>query len=128
MTARSCRSDLRRALSLIACLLLVAPAVQARPEVIREGMKYYSDEYFESGLVKDIESEKNYEEIYQHYTYYEVVYDSQGRVTVFKEYKQGAVIVEELYRYAADSPEVERTVVVPGKPPQVTLSTDPKRE
>ena len=55
MAARSRRADLCRGLSLIACLLLVAPAVQARPEVIREGMKYYSDEYFESGLVKDIE-------------------------------------------------------------------------
>ena len=128
MTARSRRPDLYRGISLIACLLLVAPAVQSRPEVTREGMKYYSDEYFENGLVKDIESEKNYEEIYQHYTYYEVVYDAQGRVTVFKEYKQGAVIVEELYRYTPGSPDVERTVMVPGRPPQLTRSKDLKRE
>jgi len=113
---------------LIACLLLVAPAVQPRPEVIREGIKYYSDEYFEDGLVKDIESEKNYEEIWQHYTYYEAVYDSQGRVRVFKEYKQGAVIFEAHYRYALDSADVERTVLLPGKPPQVTRSKDLKRE
>jgi hypothetical protein len=128
MTARSCRLDLRCGLSLIACLLLVAPAVQSRPEVIHEGMKYYSNEYFEEGLVKDIESEKNYEEIYQHYTYYEVVYDSQGRVRVFKEYKRGAVIFEARYRYASDSEDVERTVLVPGKPPQVTRSKGLKRE
>jgi hypothetical protein len=128
MTARSCHLDLRCGLSLIACLLLVAPAVQSRPEVIHEGMKYYSNEYFEEGLVKDIESEKNYEEIYQHYTYYEVVYDSQGRVRVFKEYKRGAVIFEARYRYASDSEDVERTVLVPGKPPQVTRSKGLKRE
>jgi hypothetical protein len=128
MTARSCHLELRCGLSLIACLLLVAPAVQSRPEVIHEGMKYYSNEYFEEGLVKDIESEKNYEEIYQHYTYYEVVYDSQGRVRVFKEYKRGAVIFEARYRYASDSEDVERTVLVPGKPPQVTRSKGLKRE
>lgn len=114
------RPGLRRAVSLIVCLMLLAPAVQARPEVIRAGMKYYSDEYFEDGPVKDLEAEKNYEEIYQHYTYYEAVYDTEGRVTVFKEYKQGAVILEERYRYIAEPPGVERTVLLPGKPPQVT--------
>ena len=122
MIARSRCFDFRSAVSLIFCLLLAAPAAQSRPEVIRPGMKYYSNEYFAEGLVKDLESEKNYEEIYQHYTYYEAVYDSQGRVTVFKEYKQGAVILEERYRYDSDSEGVERTVLVPGKPPQVTRS------
>jgi len=124
MIPRNGRPDLRQAILLIACLALLAPAVQSRPEVIRAGMKYYSDEFFETGLVKDIESENNYEEIYQHYTYYEAVYDSRGRVTVFKEYKQGAVILEERYRYVTDPPGVERTVLVPGKPPQVTRSQD----
>ena len=46
-----------------------------------------SPDDFETGPVKDIESEKNYEEIWQHYTYYEVVYDADERVTSFKEYK-----------------------------------------
>lgn len=122
--ARKRRLDVPRAIVLILGMLLVAPAAQSRPEVIRPGMKYYSNEFFEDGLVKDIESEKNYEEIYQHYTYYETVYDAQGRVTVFKEYKQGAVILEEQYRYASDSDAVERTVLVPGNPPQVTGSED----
>ena len=111
-----------RTVCLIAGLTMLAPAVHSRPEAIREGMKYYSNEYFETGLVKDIESEKNYEEIYQHYTYYEVVYDARERVTVFKEYKQGSVIPEEHYRYLDDPPSVERTVLVPGNPPQVTRS------
>ena len=117
MMSRNGRHELRRAVSLIVCLLLVAPAVQSRPEMIREGMKYYSDEYFEDGVVRDIEGEKNYEEIYQHYTYYEVVYDAQGRVTVFKEYKQGAVIYEAHYRYGPAPQDVERTIAVPAKTP-----------
>ena len=124
MIPHNCRRCFLRAFWLIAALTLLAPAVHSRPEVIRAGMKYYSDEYFENGLVKDIEAEKNYEEIYQHYTYYEVIYDSRERVTVFKEYKQGAVILEERYRYVSDPPSVERTVLLPGKPPQVTRSQD----
>jgi hypothetical protein len=49
-------------------------------------------------------------------------------VRVFKEYKRGAVIFEARYRYASDSEDVERTVLVPGKPPQVTRSKGLKRE
>jgi len=124
MMLLSGRFGLHCAVSFIACLLLVAPPVQSRPEVIRAGMKYYSDEYFEDGLVRDLDGEKNYEEIYQHYTYYEAIYDSLGRVTVFKEFKQGAVILEERYRYVTDPPGVERTVLLPGKPPQVTRAAE----
>jgi hypothetical protein len=122
MAPRNGYPALRRAVSLIACLLLVAPAVQSRPEVIRADMKYYSDEYFDEGIVRDIEGEKNYEEIYQHYTYYEVIYDAQERVTVFKEYKQGAVIYEAQYRYGPGARDVERTVLIPGKAAEVTRS------
>ena len=45
-----------------------------------------------------------------------------------RQYKQGAVIFEARYRYAPDSPEVERTVLVTGKPPQVTRSKGLKGE
>jgi len=62
-------------------------------------MPYYSDEYFQEGVVRDIEAEKNYEEVYQFYTYYEVIYDSSKRVKVFREYKRGEVIHEEHYQY-----------------------------
>jgi hypothetical protein len=37
-------------------------------------------------MVRDIVAEKNYEEIYQFYTYYEVSYDVKARVKIFKEY------------------------------------------
>ena len=98
-------------------LLLMGSASLAysRPEVIRADMPYYSDDYFQHGVVRDIESEKNYEEIYQFYTYYEVIYDSSERVKVFREYKKGDIIHEERYQYDKDS--IKRTVL-PQKHPQ----------
>ena len=94
-------------------LLLMGSAslVHSRPEVIRADLSYYSDDYVQEGMVKDIESEKNYEEIYQFYTYYEVIYDESERVKVFREYKKGDVIYEERYQYEQGS--VKRTVLSP---------------
>ncbi len=97
------------------CLILsvlMALPVHARPEILRDGISYYSDEYFQKGLVRDIEGEKNYEEIYQFYTYYEAIYDSLGRVTAFKEYKRGELIYEEQYLYKESEPTpIKRTVL-----------------
>lgn len=90
-------------------LILWVSSASARPEVIRPDVSYYSDDYVQQGVVRDIEIEKNYEEIYQFYTYYEVIYDSSERVRVFREYKRGSVIHEEHYRYEKDS--VMRTLV-----------------
>ena len=94
---------------LVILLMLSTSVAYSRPENIRADMPYYSDDYFEKGVVRDIESEKNYEEIYQFYTYYEVIYDSLERVKIFREYKRGDVIHEEHYQYDQDS--VKRTVV-----------------
>ena len=92
-------------------LLLMGSAslVYSRPEVIRADVPYYSDDYIQQGVVRDIDSEKNYEEIYQFYTYYEVIYDSSERVKVFREYKKGNIIHEERYQYNKDS--IERILV-----------------
>ncbi len=97
--------------SLLICL--VAVPAWARPEIMREGISYYSNECFQEGEVKDIVSEKNYEEVYQHYTYYEVIYDSAGRVKVFKEYKQGEVIYEEHYHYDDQGVLIKNNVLTP---------------
>ena len=97
--------------SLLICL--VAVPAWARPEIMREGISYYSNEYFQEGEVKDIVSEKNYEEVYQHYTYYEVIYESAGRVKVFKEYKQGEVIYEEHYHYDDQGVLIKNNVLTP---------------
>lgn len=96
-------------------LMISTSLVYSRPEVIRPGVSYYSDDYFQNGVVRDIESEKNYEEIYQFYTYYEVIYGSAERVKVFREYKRGDIIHEEHYQY--DKGLINRTVI-PQKPPR----------
>ncbi|MDM8564691.1 hypothetical protein QUF74_03465 [Candidatus Halobeggiatoa sp. HSG11] len=92
-------------------LLLISSSVFARPEIIKEGILYYSDDFFQTGIVKDIIAEKNYEEVYQFYTYYEVIYDAEERVKVFKEYKKGEVIFEEHYQYAEDGTVTAEKVV-----------------
>jgi hypothetical protein len=97
--------------SLLICL--VAIPAWARPEIMHEGISYYSNEYFQEGEVKDIVSEKNYEEVYQFYTYYEVIYESAGRVKVFKEYKQGEVIYEEHYQYDDQGVLIKNNVLTP---------------
>jgi hypothetical protein len=111
---------------LLACLLsLSLPSlVSARPEKIRAGHSYYSDDFVVNGLVRDIAAEKNYEEVYQSYTFYEAVYDEAGRVVVFKEYKRGEEIRAEEYRYGPDGNLLERSVRRLGKPAEIT-AVDP---
>ncbi len=103
-----------------AFLVLLPAAAGSRPEKIREGLSYYySDEFIRSGDVRDIAEEKNYEEVYQLYTYYEAIYDAGVRVVVFKEYERGEVIREERYRYDEAGKLVEYSIAKPGKPVQV---------
>jgi hypothetical protein len=106
----------------LALCVLVAPVhdAGARPERIRAGHSYYSDDSVEAGLVRDIAAEKNYEEVYQLYGYYEAIYDAAGRVVTFREYKRGDPIRTEEYRYAPDGSLRERIVRRPGEPDEVT--------
>ena len=96
----------------------------SRPEKIRPGYSYYSDELAEptdQGLVRALGPEKNYEEVYQLYTYYEVVYDEEERVVRFREYKRGEVIRTEEYRYDDAGSLIMRVVAQPGKKDDVTV-------
>ena len=97
------------------CLFL-ATAASARPEKIRPGQPYYSDDQVSEGGVRDIVGEKNYEEVFQSYRYFEAVYDEAGRVVVFKEYKRGDVVRTEEYRYGDDGGLAVRVIQEPGKP------------
>jgi hypothetical protein len=98
------------ALALVVTLALISALASspsmARPERIREGASYYSDDYVEiitdHGPVRDLGEEKNYEEVYQLYTYYEAIYDVSERVITFIEYKRGEVLRRENYRYGVD--------------------------
>ena len=103
-----------------ATCLLVAAASSARPEKIRPGHSYYSDDQVLEAGVRDIAAEKNYEEVYQAYRYFEVVYDEEGRVAVFKEYKRGEIVRTEEYRYREDGGLAFRVTHEPGKPPETT--------
>jgi hypothetical protein len=71
-------------------------------------------------LVHDIATEKNYEEVYQLYNYYEAIYDENERVVIFRVYKQGGIIRTEAYRYDATGKLLERVLRRPGKPAEKT--------
>ena len=83
-------------------LLAAADFSEARPERIKPGLSYYSEEYTTAGNVSDIAEEKNYEEVFKNYEYYEAVYDDLKRVKIFKTYKRGEVVLKEEYFYAPD--------------------------
>jgi len=107
------------------CLLLAATS-SARPERIRPGQSYYSDDQVSEGGVRDIADEKNYEEVYQSYRYYEAVYDDRGRVVILKQVERGEVVREDRYRYAGDAVlPVEHVVERPGRPPESTRLDPP---
>lgn len=110
----------------LAALLLPGMAAEARPERIRAGHSYYSDDVSIEGVVRDLAGEKNYEEVYQSYRYYEAVYDDRERVVTFKHVERGEVVREDRYRYAGDSAlPVEHSVETPGRPPESTKLDPP---
>jgi len=80
----------------------------ARPEKVKAGVPYYSDDFVEHEGIRDLSEEKNFEEVYQFYRYYEAIYDEAGRVTVFVEYVRGEMRKHEEYRYGPDGKLAER--------------------
>jgi len=92
-------------------LMLMAPdSSQARPEKIRPGVSYYSDDFETRGGISDLAGEKNLEEVYQFFRYYEAIYDKSGRVIDFRVYKQGSLERRETYAYSADGKSVVRII------------------
>ncbi|MCP4003196.1 MAG: hypothetical protein GY725_03270 [bacterium] len=108
------------ALVALAIPFLCTSSADAGPDSIRPGASYYSDESVQNGLIRDIDEEKNFEEVYQNYTYYEATYDERERVAVFIEYKRGQVLQREEYTYRPDGVLLTRTSKRPGKSPEVT--------
>ena len=97
----------------------------ARPERIKPGISDYSDDFVVADLVCDLADEKNYEEVYQFYSYYEAVYDTQKRVVLFKEYKRGELIRTDEYRYRSSGSLLERRTLRPGMPVEITPAMAP---
>ncbi|MBT4520237.1 MAG: hypothetical protein HOC23_09545 [Halieaceae bacterium] len=107
-------------------LLITGPETLSRPEIVRAGLAYYSDDYVLDAGVNDLAEEKNIEEVYQFYTYYEARYDTKGRVILFKEYKRGNVILEEAYVYENDSDKPTlKTVSAAGEKPKTLRLENP---
>jgi len=104
--------------SLVLAPFALPSLARARPETIRAGLSYYSDELVESGPLRDIGAERNYEEVFKLYSYYEVLYDEKERVIRCLEYKRGEVIRTDHYRYAEDGSLEEHVIEIPGKPAQ----------
>ena len=84
---------------LLVSWVMIQPGTQARPEKIRPDVAHYSDEYVTTDGVSDLKAERNYEEVYNNYEYFEAWYDAQKRIVRFIAYKQGQVDWEERYLY-----------------------------
>lgn len=113
-------------IALLACPLAAGLSVSAsaRPEKLRAGYSYYSDGYSVERGVSDLAEEKNYEEVFQSYRYYEARYDQAGRVVHFAEYVRGERVRSEEYRYGDGGELVERIVRRPGKADEITRPGD----
>ena len=95
-------------------MMLATPGVlcagEFEPYEIKAGMSYYSDEYSSSDGLSELGEEKNFEEVYQYYNYYEAVFDSQERIVIFKAYKQGVVEFSETYSYDTDGSLIKKEI------------------
>lgn len=121
LTLRNRTAMMRIVCGLVALGLALDAAAQ--PEKIRPGHSYYSDELAEpthQGLVRALGPEKNYEEVYQRYRYYELVYDQAERVVLFRQYERGERIRTEEYRYDDTGSLIQRVIAQPGKEDQIT--------
>lgn len=81
-----------------------------QPYEIKAGISYYSDEYSTHDGVSALGDEKNFEEVWQNYNYYEAVFDTQERIVVFKAYERGTLQFSEEYSYDGDERPVSKVI------------------
>ena len=87
-----------------------SPNLLAKPEKIKAGIPYYSDEYQTVNSGYELAEEKNFEEVYKNYNYYEAVYDKKERVVIFNAFKKGVIEFSEVYYYDGGSRLVKKEV------------------
>ncbi len=85
-------------------------AGQFEPHEIKPGVSYYSDEYTTSNGVSGLGEEKNFEEVWQNYNYYEAIFDSNERIVTFKAYERGKIEFSETYHYDAEGNPTKKIV------------------
>jgi len=90
------------------------------PSRFAAGRSYYSDEAELVGEVHRLGAEKNLEEVYQYYSYYEAIHDEQQRVVTFKRYLRGDLDWTERYTYDGSGRLVRRERIRPGQPSEVS--------
>ena len=100
-------------ISLLSIFLVLAffSSSEARPERIKPGISYFAEDYTTKDNVSDITIEKNYEEVFKNYEYYEAVYDDKERVKIFRGYKRGDVVLKEEYFYSSKGSLAKKVVI-----------------
>ena len=97
---------MQKKIALLIAMILATPvaicAGEFKPYEIKAGVSYYSNEYSSDNGLSKLGEEKNLEEVYQNYNYYEAIFDAQERIVTFNAYKQGAIEFSESYYYAED--------------------------
>jgi hypothetical protein len=95
-------------------MVMVSPAMlcagQFKPYEIHAGASYYSNEYTSNNGIAELGDEKNIEEVYQNYNYYEAVFDDQERIVIFKAYEKGAIEFSETYSYDESGHQAHKVV------------------
>ncbi len=89
---------------------------QARPENIKPNLSYYADDFTVKDGVSELGEEKNYEEVFKNYEYFETIYDEQRRPSIFRAYKRGKVIRTEHYFYNNDGKLIKKEITQKDKP------------
>ena len=97
-------------------ILTLTATIEARPEIIKPGIFYYAEEYVKTGETHDLAEEKNYEEVFKNYEYFETQYDAEKRVILFRHYKRGDVVWEERYSYHGKGALATKVIKKEGKP------------
>lgn len=94
---------------------LLPANLEARPERIKPGIAYYAADYTVRDGISELGEERNYEEVYKNYKYYEALYDEQKRIKIFRAYKRGELEWEERYFYHPHGGPAKKEVIRKGK-------------
>jgi len=88
----------------------------SRPEKIKPNISYYAEEFTIKGNIAELGEERNYEEVFKNYEYFETIYDEQERPSIFRAYKRGEITRTERYFYNSNGELVKKEIAEQGKP------------